>query len=165
MSDIIQSTLVNGYCIDTSALIDMWRVNHPPDVFKKLWQEDIENIIQQGLLIAPKQVLEELKRKDDELTKWGKVHSIMFNTLDIAQTNQAFIVLSKFPNLIDKNKAIPDADPFVIGLAKSKDWTVITSERATGNIDKPHIPDVCKSFNVRCIKPIDLFREQKWEYP
>jgi hypothetical protein len=65
-----QARLGRGYCIDTCALIDLWRRHYPPDVFPGLW-EDIERLVNQGRLIAPREVLEELRGVDDEILEWA----------------------------------------------------------------------------------------------
>jgi hypothetical protein len=63
--------LREGYCIDTSALIDLHTNHYPPDIFPGLWK-DLEFLVDQGLLIAPDEVFQEIRVKDDELAKWGK---------------------------------------------------------------------------------------------
>jgi len=60
--------LFSGYCIDTSAIIDLWRRKYAPDVFPSLWK-NLENLISQGFLIAPRKVFEELEKQDDELLR------------------------------------------------------------------------------------------------
>lgn len=155
--------LFPGYCIDTNALIDLWRRFYPPDIFTSLWKK-IENLISQGELIAPCEVFSELEKQDDELLKWVKKHKKMFKDLDNEQINLMRKILRQFPNLIDANKITPDADPFVIALAISKGWTVITSEKAATPGGHPKIPDVCENYNVKCIPLIEFFREQKWEF-
>jgi hypothetical protein len=63
-----------------------------------------------------------------------------------------------FSSLVDLDKKTPDADPFFIALAISKDWTVFTSEKpSTGG--RPKIPDVCKKYNMKCISLLEFFRE------
>lgn len=163
--------LFSGYCIDTSALIDLWRRKYAPDVFPSLWK-NLENLISQGRLIAPREVFRELKRyfdKNDELLKWAKAHKRMFIDLDNEQQLQVRSILRKFTRLVDENKDTEEVDPFVIALAMSKDWTVITSEQPanlTANpTARPKIPDVCKYFNVKCIyELLEFFREQKWKF-
>lgn len=159
-----QSRLTEGFVIDTSALIDINR-EYPPDVFPKLWK-DIEILVKQGLLIAPKEVFEELKRKDDELKTWAQRHQEMFIDLDDEQLTEMSKILTEFPRLIDHDKTIPEADPFIIALAKCRVWTVITSEHRRSNPDaRPKIPDVCDHYNIKCIiKPLNFFREKKWKY-
>lgn len=111
--------LFPGYCIDTNALIDLWRRKYAPDVFPSLW-EKIESLISQGELIAPLEVLRELEKQDDELLKWAKAHKGIFRDLDYEQQLRVRNILKEFPRLVDENKETPEADPFVIALAMSK---------------------------------------------
>ena len=83
------------YCIDTSALIDLKWV-YPWVTFPTLW-EKIGNLIKQGRLIAPQQVLKEIEKKDDELLKWLKKHKKMFKMLNQQQVDTAKDILSKLP--------------------------------------------------------------------
>lgn len=154
--------LFPGYCIDTNALIDLWRRFYPPDVFPSLWK-NLENLISDRRLVAPREVFKELENLDDELLKWARNHRGMFEDLDYQQVDQVKDILRRFPRLVDENKIIPDADPFVIALARSKGWTVITSENPGNPGGPPRIPDVCKEYEVRCIKLLEFFREQKWK--
>ncbi|MBM4135570.1 MAG: DUF4411 family protein [Nitrospira sp.] len=163
--------LFPGYCIDTNALIDLWRRRYAPDVFRSLWK-NLENLISQGRLIAPREVLNELEKygdKNDELLKWVKQHKEMFKDLDDDQLNQVRDILKHFPTLVDTNKTTPEADPFVIALAMSKGWMVITSEQPanlTANPSaRPKIPNVCEHFNTKCIyELLEFFREEKWVF-
>ncbi len=161
---MIQRRLGKGYCIDTCALIDLWRRHYPPDVFPGLW-EDIERLVNQGRLIAPREVLEELRGVDDEILEWAKRHGKMFLALDEDQLREVTTILEDFPRLIDPNKETPEADPFLIALAGTRKWTVVTSERARTSPDgRPKVPDVCKSRGVECISLIEFFREHGWKY-
>jgi hypothetical protein len=121
---MIQRTLYPGYCIDTSALIDLWRRYYPPDIFQSLWK-DIEKLVYQGFIIAPQEVLKEIKKQDDELLEWAKRNRKMFKDLDEDQLKEVKVIVKDFPNLIDPNKEV-DADPFLVALAKAKEWTIIT---------------------------------------
>jgi hypothetical protein len=160
--------LFPGYCIDINALIDLWRRKYAPDVFPSLW-EKIESLISRGELIAPREVLRELEKKDDELLRWAKSHKGMFIELDNEQQLLVRNILKEFPRLADENKETPDADPFVIALAMSKGWTVVTSEQpanlTVNPTARPKIPNACERFNVKCIYDLlEFFREQKWEF-
>ncbi len=160
---MIQKTLIPGYVIDTSALIDLWRVYYPPDVFPTLWERNLEEIIRKGLLIAPKEVYNELQQRDDDLWNWAKDHKKMFIELDEEQAGQVKVIARRFPRLIDSEKTTPDADPFVIGLALSRSWTVIASESSNPG-GKPRIPDVCRNYDIKCIKLVEFLRERGWRY-
>lgn len=116
---MIQTRLDKGFCIDTCALIDLRRVHYPPDVFPGVW-DDIEGLIDQGLLIAPNEVLDELKDVDDEILRWARRFKKMFVASDKNQLREVADILVKFPRLIDHDKTTPEADPFLIALAKSR---------------------------------------------
>jgi len=157
--------LFPGYCMDTSALIDL--KPYFPETFSSLWK-NIKNLISQGQLAAPSEVFEELKVKDDDLLKWAKAHKQMFKNLDQKQMQQMQRILRDFPNFVDPSKTIPEADPFIVALALSEGYTVVTSEKpvdlnANPNA-RPRIPDVCERLEVRCVSLREFFNEQKWQF-
>jgi hypothetical protein len=92
----------------------------------------------------------------------GKNHRDMFIGLDKEQITEVRDIEKKYPELIDNKKTTAVADPFVIALAISKDWAVITSEMSSPG--KPRIPDVCKQYRVKCIGIMEFLREMGWEY-
>jgi hypothetical protein len=160
------------YCIDTSALIEL-HATYDSDVFVSLW-EKLAGLIKEGRLIAPREVLREIEKKDDDLLKWVKKHRKIFRDQDAEQLHAAQDILSRFPNLVDPAKEIPDADPFVVGLAiienrkrqeslfKSQ-CTVVTQEKpARGS--RPKIPDVCQHYGISCISVAELFRTEGWKF-
>ncbi len=162
MSQLIQSTLLNGYSIDTCALIDL--KPYPRDIFEKLWVK-LEKLIAQGLLISPREVLAELKKRDDIIAEWTRNNSKIFVSLDPVQMIEVRTILAEFPTLIDPNKITADADPFVIALAKSRKWAVITSEKPRRSPDaKPKIPDVCMHYGIECYSLFDFFRKIGWKF-
>lgn len=164
------------YCIDTSALIDLnkW---YPIEVFPTLWG-NLDDLVQQGRLTAPREVLKEIERKDDDLLRWVKDHRNMFTEPSPEQLETVKDILRLFPNLIDHTKSIPDADPFVIALAlvKNKEeqssffagkCLVVTQEKPSRG-DRPKIPDVCQHYGVECITGptalTDLFKKEDWKF-
>lgn len=161
---MVQTRLHKGYCIDTSALIDL--SSYPKDIFPGLW-EDLEGLVNAGLLIAPSEVYRELGRKHEgDVQRWTRKHrEIMFVDLDEEQIKEVKAIQHKFPNLVDPNKTMPDADPFLIALARSRGgWVVVAQETMSENIYKPRIPNVCEYFGVKYINLLGLFRECNWRY-
>lgn len=151
-----------SYCIDTSALIDGWLRWYPKDVFPSLW-ENIEGLVEEGEIIAPDEVLNELEKKEDSLAKWAVDKKQMFYVLDEDLQKLANKVLKSFPRLVDASSSVPEADPFVIALAMKTKGTVVTGEKPTGKLDSnPHIPDVCGHYGIKCIGMLQLIRDQKW---
>jgi len=159
------------YCIDASALIGLKRT-YPEDVFRSLWRE-LAALAEQGRLIAPREVLNEIERWEDDLSEWVKRHKKMFKPLDHEQLRHVQDVLAKFSGLIDKNKQTPDADPFLIALAMVRkrprnallypvDCIVVTQEKPSRG-GRPKIPDVCAHYGVECIDILTLFRRENWQ--
>lgn len=136
------------YCIDTSGLTHIWRDFYPPSIFPSLWG-DIEQCISDGLLIAPDEVLEELKRGDDDLLEWARVRTDLFvrHTEDIQNIVTSILADPEHVKLIYSKHAdiYTDADPFVIAAARVHGCKVISNERLlltpSPNITK--IPNVC----------------------
>lgn len=155
--------LFPGYCVDTSALVDLRRRLYPPDVFPSLAAR-VQTIITEGNLVAPREVLKELEKVDDEVLRWAKQHEKMFSNLDSQQRDLAHEILAQFPRRVDSDKTIPDADPFVIALARAKRWTVITSEKPATPGGRPMIPDVCQHYEVECLGLLDFFRKRGWSF-
>ena len=160
---MVQTTLQIVYCIDSSALIDLWRVYYSPDVFPGIWK-DLELSIKKGLIYAPREVYFELQERDDALFTWAKENNAMFVDLNEKELRAVRDVLKDHPNVIDSKKTTQAADPFVIALSMVRGWTLVTSEKASGDIGHPKIPDVCQRIGLKCIKVMDLFREQGWKY-
>lgn len=152
------------YCIDTSAIIDMKEI-YPIDVFPALWGK-LESLLKERVILSPREVLKELESKDDDLLRWAKTH-IHFHNLDHEQEKIVKDIMGRFPNFVDYNKPTPEADPFVIALAKSYNLIVIAQEKRvkiSGPESKPKIPNVCDELNVEWIQLLDLFRKQRWVF-
>jgi hypothetical protein len=152
--------LFQYHCIDTSALISMWREHYRPKNFPSVWRL-MEQHIDRGELVAPREVYEELAQGNDDLLEFVKrKQNKLFKELDEEQSRFVFEVKAKFPKLSDYNKAVPDADPFVVALAMQKGWKVVTSES-----DKsPYkIPAACRFYRIPCLSPADFIQENRWE--
>ena len=153
------------YCIDTSALIAAWYERYPPDVLPPFWDK-MDELISEGRLIAPTQVLEETEKRSKELHAWLKDRDSMFQPLDEAVQLKARAVLKRFPHLVGQRKNRTAADPFVIALSLISDRPVITEEKPTGSVKRPNIPDVCldKEFKTHWLDLLGLIRQEKWVF-
>lgn len=157
-------SLFQIYCIDTSSLILLKDV-YPRDIFPSVW-EKVENVIMKGYVIAPREVLRELEKQEDELLQWARRLNF-FRDPDSNQLQVVKDIMKRFPRLVDPYKTTADADPFVIALAKGEGCTVITEEipaDLTNPSSKPKIPNVCNELKVKWIPLQEFFREQKWKF-
>ncbi len=159
------------YCADSSSLMEMPR-RYPVRRFPGVWQK-MGELVEADQLIAPREVLREIVRGDDELVAWAKRHKKkLFMPPDDCQTQVASEVLREFPSLIDPLSEAPQADPFVIALARCgneahtgslfKTKHVVVSQESRSNPDK--IPQVCARFGIECICLLELFERERWKF-
>ncbi len=151
------------YSIDTSALLEAWRRQYPPDVIPALW-DGLDNLIRSGDLKATEEVLHELERKDDDVFQWARSRRALFVEIDAPIQTAVQAILRDHRKLLDTRKSRSGADSFVIALAQLNNATVVTNERMTGSADRPNIPDVCGALRIRCINILGLIREQGWVF-
>ncbi len=151
-----------GYCFDTSSLIECWTRTYPPDVVPGLW-EKLNDAIAHVVVVCPEEVREELKRQDDDLSKWLAARPYVFIALDEPIQRATSAVLRDHPRLMKATKNRNGADPFVIATAQVRGLTVVTEERG-GSEAKPKIPSVCAALNVRCTSVLAFIREQGWSF-
>ena len=149
------------YCIDTSSLIAAWQERYPIENFPSFWNK-MDRLISDKRLIAPIEVLNEMKKRSDELHAWLKARPQMFRELDDAIQIEAVRVLTEFPRLVGERKLRTSADPFVVALARVENLSLVTDEKPTGNPNRPNIPDVCLSLAMTSMSVLDLIRAEKW---
>jgi hypothetical protein len=146
------------YSIDTSALIDAWGRDYRLSVFPSLWQR-IVGLIEAGHLIASMTIRDELRRREDALAEWADGNAGLF--VEDNEEIQAEVreILAGWPRQVNFARFLAGADPFVIALARCRDCTAVSSEKASGNPEAPRIPDACRHYGVRCIRAMDMFEE------
>ena len=151
------------YVLDTSALIGAWVRTYPPDVLPGLW-DHLDEMAVAGELVAPEEVLFELKARDDELYDWVKLRS---DSIVIPTTRSVMVgareVLRRYPALTKSGTGRGLADPFVIALASSFDCKVVTHEQG-GSARKPRIPYVCDQLKIAHCAMLDVIREQELRF-
>jgi hypothetical protein len=168
------------YSVDTSALIELDNT-YSYEVFPSLWDIHIINIAKSGKFLSSEEVKDDLKRGDDWLYQW-----LMNNCSEIFVPSTTQIgfrltkIMNQFPNFGNVEKPNKNySDPFVVALALDipnlsslfpdlfhearsiEDVMVITYENATGNLNGPRIPDICKELGIRIGKLIDVFKQEK----
>ena len=156
-------------CFDSGPLMTFGRV-YPPDVFRKLWS-NFHALSKSGRRCAPMEVLREIEAGDDQLVRWVRPLE-MFRHLDVRQLAVVREVLRQFPSIVDPGKETPDADPFVVALARvegeAKDLytqtpcVVVTSEKSKPN--RVRIPDVCRYYELEAIDHLEFFRRVRWQF-
>lgn len=158
----------DSYVVDTNVLITLM-AHHPPDkpAYQAIWDE-IESLIKQKNIFSTIVVYDEIIKylgKDDRLKKWAISHKKRFFISPDEETWQfAQDIIKKFPDLLNKKKlqtGEPDADPFLIALAKSEGATIITQERK-GLPNK--MPMVASHYRVKSVDLYEFFEERKLKF-
>ena len=151
------------FCVDTSAWLDGWARDYPPDVFPSLWEKLAERVAG-GVLKCSEEVYVELQKKDDGLHDWLKARKEVLVPID--EEIQAIVVelLKLYPRLVDTYRNRSQADPFVIATAERLQAVVVTGEKPRGKLDIPKIPDVCEARNIRCVTFLEMLRELEWKF-
>ena len=152
------------YSIDTSSLINGFRINYPYLNFPRLWNEHLPSLVASGELRATEEVYIELKRQDDELIQWIEDYrDDLFVEVDEEIQYEVREILRSHTALVHAGRGRSGADPFVIALAKLNVCTVVTEE-GRGSAKNPKMPDVCDDLGVPYIRLVDLIGEQGWVY-
>lgn len=137
------------YVFDTNIFITLG--NFYPKRFPTMWKR-INELVEDGTLVSTREVYHELDNACGEthIHEWIENHKDIF----LIPTNEECDIISQMfqikQNLsIVKPKKIkrgaPVADPFIIALAKIKDYCVVTQESSN------RMPKVCASLGVECI--------------
>src|SRR5262245_36130821 len=112
------------YSFDTSAFVDTWRRYYPPDVFPTIWQK-IDALCAGGVIIASREVMRELEKKDDDLLKHLKQnHRSTFIEFDQEQQIAAGALVNKHSGWVDPQSTRNNADPYDVALAQVEGVTV-----------------------------------------
>lgn len=158
------------YVVDTDSLIALNRL-YNPRFFEQLWQQ-LDMAIERGILVSTRFNLVELERKEDDefFEEWKRNHSHMFLEVDEVAQEVVSDILTRFPDLIDPNSDMEQADPFLIAMAKVMDGIVITEEGellpdAINNPKrkkKMRIPNVCRYYGIESMKIHEFINTDEW---
>ena len=149
------------YSFDTSAILNGRRDLFRPTVFHTLWAQ-IEDAIVAGQIRSVDEVQRELARRDDDTRQWADAHGDLFVPLELPIQQSATQILNLRPRLVGQGGRRSAADPFVIAMVNN--GTVVTEENATGNMNRPHIPDVCSDLGAPYLNLMEYIEAQGWTF-
>lgn len=151
-----------SYLIDSSSLINF--KYYYEEIFSSFWQS-LEELIETNELFSVREVLNEISKQDDKVVDWSKKHKQIFLIPDEEELKLVSDILSKHKELIKKKNILsgePDADPFLIAVAKNRNFKLITEEKYTPNAHK--IPNVCEELEIKWITLKEFMIERGWNF-
>lgn len=156
------------YVIDSSALIDLKEL-YPQAVFPQIYA-NLAELIKAGRLISPEEVFKEIEKKDDEIFAWCKIYKgMMFVPNNNEILGYVSEIMGVFPALVNQDMINPNADPFVIALARvindgsvdSSTPIVVAHEKRTSPVK---IPAVCTNYGIRDMTLLEMFSAEGWKF-
>lgn len=158
------------YCFDTSAFITMHRY-YSYDLVPKLWDDLLQQLFQNGRAFSHQYVLNEIEPADF-LGQWVSDKKSSFLPATERQTELVRKILARFPGLIDPNKEIDEADPWVIALTIEKtessilieDYSKLTIVSTESKRSLKKIPAVCQAFGLSHMDLKQFFADNGWKF-
>lgn len=118
-------------------------------------------------------MLRELERGGDDIFKWAKRHRDIFHPVDEALYADFREVVDEFPALVDEKEESPDADAFVVSVARllskgsgslfGPPKIVVVTEEVRSRVRKK-IPDACTHYGIDCVDLFGFFELEGLEF-
>lgn len=151
----------NLYCIDTSSVIHLR--NFPRIALGPLW-ELLDSLAQERRLLAPREVLREVAKQEDEGHAWARAHRDIFVDPDEKQGALVGKLQTDYPDLNVPTKPL-HADPWCLALALLRTGGddacyLINEERDV----KPRLAWHCTQIGVRWARLLDIPRLEGFRF-
>ncbi|MGN0945942.1 MAG: DUF4411 family protein [Megasphaera sp.] len=163
--------------LDTNTFLTPYESYYAPDLAPTFWKK-LEAVLAKNKNLAVLDlVTDELLKGKDELQEWiqslidlRKINIISHNDVEIIKWYSRVLQFLQDSPLYTP-KALREwskaglADPWLIATAKAYDYTIITFEIPSGNIDvkspsgRPKIPSIGSQFGIRCQNLYYLMRQ------
>lgn len=149
------------YIADTSMWITLVKF-YPASVFPSLVRRS-EAMIKDRRILSPRQVLDEIRRGNDEVIAWADEHKSAFLPDTGATAAHATKIAHKHPFLGGSSGGHDRADPYLIALALTiKEGidgmplpVIVTEENQTSG---KKIPRVAQKYNVESCSTVESLR-------
>ena len=144
------------------------------DLYPSVWGKLIE-LMTEGRLFTPVEVINELKRGDDAIVSWVKDEAI---GLAVKEDEEVLNIVKEigelFPDWVDPDREYTVADPFIVACAVVKNQQYNTDDKdqyeciivteESDDLNRLKIPKVAKEFEVETLKIYDMFRKESWSF-
>ncbi|EMC52961.1 DUF4411 family protein [Streptococcus mutans] len=160
------------YLLDSNIYINFYDRYYRKEFFPSFW-ENLPQILNASVIIPDIVIAENYQ--DSFLKNWlnNNYTKSYIRHKEFANSWGAVLVHIQNCGYYKEEALISDkgwaheriADPWLIAIAKEKDYTIVTSELSVPSLSKVNpsrsakIPDVCKQLKIRCIDMNQFFRE------
>jgi len=156
------------YSLDTSFFMDWQARYYPLDLFPTL-EKNLVGMIAASTCGAVELVKEEIDAVGTPgLRTWASSHSELFLPMTPEVQIEAAAIEASYPELMDPKGLNESADAYVIALAKTKGWVVVSQETSVQEKHRPRqsyfIPDVCRDLGIPCVNLLGMMRREKWVF-
>jgi len=157
-----------AYLLDANVFIQAHRLHYSFDFCPAFWDWLIVKN-NKGIVFSIEAVYEELTNSTDSLSTWAKSNKDTFFLPPNPQMVSIFPQVSQWtmdPTNQYTNGAREEflgvADYFLVCYALANNMTLVTHERLASNITKRiKIPNVCVDFQIVCISPFEMLRQEQ----
>jgi predicted nucleic acid-binding protein len=135
-----QGSSIN-YCLDANVLIQAWQKYYSRDLCPDYW-DNLNQLGEEGRIIVPKAVYDEIIRTEDDLSSWLKDSKIPISPITESTTKELQNIFNSNPkhkHLVDNIKARSLADPWIIAHAIDENLTVVTKEEKVTQLNSRKI--------------------------
>jgi hypothetical protein len=135
----------------------------------ELWENLLEQLFVQERAFSHQLVLQEIQ-PTDYLGQWVSYKTSRFFPVTQRQTQLVTKILARVPGLIDHEKEIDEADPWIVALAIEKiesstllqDFSQVTVVSTESKRSPKRIPAVCQAFSVSHMDLRQFFDANGW---
>lgn len=156
------------YILDSNIFIQAHRSYYPFDVVPSFWKK-LEELSHKGVISSIDKVKMEIcdRAYPDELANWcaDRLPNNFFKDSSISLDSYSELVHwteNSYFNQRAKDEFLTTdlADPWLIAVARTNNYTVVTHETSNPNrVSRIKIPEPCIHFGVRYIDGIQMFRD------
>ena len=153
------------YWIDSNVFIEAQADLFPFKIVPGFWKH-LDDKLADKTLRSSEMVYKELVSYGDDLSKWIKIRKqngvCVPITSDVENNYQkiADYVHATYDDA-NANEFLRGADGWIIAHAMATEGVVVSQEsQKHPDAKKARIPDVCDHFDVKCIKVMDMLKEQ-----
>lgn len=163
----------NQFLIDTNFFLTAEAELYPNRIFPSFW-EKMSEYASDGIILLHWAVLEELRKKDDVVSRWIKDVSAQSPAAIIRRPEtvpQSYLEVCLWPvtcqrphgvqpytpEAISEFREQARADAWLCAEASDRSIPLVTREKPSNSFKKVKIPDVCAGIGVECLTFIEFF--------